>query len=142
MSGIFGLTPPSYLPTLFASSTPGDSLLATLYGYGGATLGTVNPIAALQQAESGETKQVALVAAEPQVKRDIAQFVHALSTAKTPADLLANPFALKVLLTANGLGSQSGNTALATQALLSDPAKPGSLVTKLTDTRWLAMNKT
>jgi len=75
MSGIFGLTPPSYLPTLFASSTPGDSLLATLYGYGGATSGTVNPIAALQQAESGETKQVALVAAEPQVKRDIAQFV-------------------------------------------------------------------
>jgi hypothetical protein len=142
MPGIFGLTPPSYLPTLFASSTPGDSLLATLYGYGSTTSGTVNPIAALQQAESGETKQVAVVAAEPQVKRDIAQFVQALSTAKTPADLLANPAALKVLLTANGLGSQVGNTALATQALLSDPAKPGSLVTKLTDTRWLAMNKT
>ena len=36
--------------------------------------------------------------------------------------LLANPAALKVLLTANGLGDQVSNTALATQALLADPA--------------------
>ena len=116
MSGF--LSPPSYLPTLFGSASQGTSLLASLYGYSGPAPGTVNPIAALEQAQSGETKQVALVAQEPQVKRDIAQFTQALASAKTPAQLLANPTVLKVLLTANGLADQIGNTALATQALL------------------------
>ncbi len=142
MSGSVNLSIPSYLPTLFAASTPGNSLLATLYGYAGPTPGTINPIAALQQAKTGETNQVALIAAEPQVKRDITQFTAALAAAKTPAQLLANPAALKVLLTANGLGDQVANTALATQALLSDPSKPNALATQLSDSRWLTMNKT
>jgi hypothetical protein len=141
MSG-FSLNVPSYLPTLLNSSTPGDSLLTTLYGYAGANPATVNPIAALEQAKTGETKQVAVVAAEPQIKRDLAQFTQALATAKTPAQLLANPTALKVLLTANGLGDQVANTALATKALLSDPSDPKSLVNQLTDTRWAAVVKT
>jgi hypothetical protein len=143
MTGTVNLSAPSYLPTLFGASIPGDSLLATLYGYSsGASTVSVNPITALQQAQAGETKQVALVSAQPQVKRDLAQFTQALAAAKTPAQLLANPAALKVLLTANGLGDQVSNTALATQALLADPAVPSSLVNKLTDTRWLAVNKT
>jgi Protein of unknown function (DUF1217) len=142
MSGSVNLNAPSYMPTLFGSNSADASLLSTLYGYAGPTSGSVNPIAALQQAKSGETKQVALIAAEPDVKREISQFTQALATAKTPAQLLANPVALKVLLTANGLGDQVGNTALATQALLTDPAKPNSLVNQLTDTRWLTTNKT
>jgi Protein of unknown function (DUF1217) len=142
MSGSVNLTAPSYLPTLFNSNSEGSSLLAALFGRGGPGQGSVNPIAALEQAKAGETRQVALVAAEPQVKRDIAQFTQVLATAKTPADLLANPSALKVLLTANGLGDQVPNTALATRALLADPAQPGSLVNKLPDTRWLSVNKT
>src|SRR5579864_3341727 len=126
MSGSVNLNVPSYLPTLFGSNTQSVSLLSTLYGYAGPAAGTVNPIAALGQAQSGETRQVALVAAEPQVQRDVVQFTQALATAKTPAQLLANPAALKVLLTANGLADQIGNTALATQALLSNPSDPGS----------------
>lgn len=137
-----GLTPPSYLPTLFGAATQGSSLLASLYGYSGPAPGTVNPIAALEQAKTNETKQVALVAAEPQVERDIAQFKQALAGAKTPAQLLANPAALKVLLTANGLGDQVNNTALATKALLANPAQPNSLINQLTDSRWLSVNKT
>jgi hypothetical protein len=142
MSGSVNLSIPSYLPTLFASSSPGDSLLATLYGNAGPTPGTMNPISALQQAKTGETSQVAVIAADPQVKRDLAQFTAALAAAKTPAQLLANPAALKVLLTANGLGDQLTYTALATKALLSDPSKPNSLASQLPDSRWLTMNKT
>jgi PPE-repeat protein len=142
MSGSVNLNSPSYLPMLFGGSTTGDSLLATLYGQAGPTPGSTNPIAALRQAQTGETKQVALIAAEPQVQRDIAQFTQALAAAKTPARLLANPAALKVLLTANGLGDQVPNTALATQALLSDPTKSNALINQLTDTRWLPVNKT
>ncbi len=142
MSGSVNLNVPSYLPTLFASSAPGSSLLASLYGGSSLAAGTVNPIAALEQAKAGETRQVALVAQEPQVKRDIAQFTQGLATAKTPAQLLANPSALKVLLTANGLGDQVNNTALATQALLSDPSKSNALVNQLSDSRWLTMNQT
>jgi Protein of unknown function (DUF1217) len=141
MSGPVGLSPPSYLPSLFGFASQGTSLLSTLYGYAAPTPGSVNPIAALQQAQAGETKQVALVSAEPQVKRDIAEFAKALAAAKTPAQLLANPAAMKVLLTANGLGDQVPYTALATKALLADPADKGSLVNRLGDSRWLNVNK-
>ena len=61
MSGSVSI--PSYLPTLFAASSQGDSLLATLYGNAGSTTrGTINPIAALLQARTGEAKQVAVIA--------------------------------------------------------------------------------
>jgi hypothetical protein len=117
---------PSYLPTLLDSGSHGVSLLAALHGDGGHTRDTADPIEALARAKSGETSEVALVAAKPQVKRDIAQFTQALATAETPAQLLANPAALRVLLTANGLGDQTSNPALATRALLSDPSDVGS----------------
>jgi hypothetical protein len=153
MRGTVSLNAPSYLPTLLGSASRGASLLATLHGYGGhdqgghdyggPAAGTVNPIEALERAISGETRQVAQVAAKPQVKRDIAQFTQALATAKTPEQLLANPAALKVLLTANGLGDQTGNTTLATQALLSDPSEFRSPSDDASnDTRWLSVNQT
>jgi hypothetical protein len=142
MTGSVNLNVPSYLPTLLDSSVPGDSILATMFGFAGPNPGSANPIAALAQAKAGETKQVAVVASQTDVKRDLAQFAKAVATAKTPADLLANPFALKVLLTANGLGNQAANTALATKALLADPSNTGSLVNKLSDSRWMSMNKT
>ena len=141
MSGSIGSN--SYLISLFGvGSSGGDSLLSTLYGLGGQTAGSSNPIAALQQATQQETKQVALTAAQPDVKRDIAGFTNALRKAKTPEELLNNPLALKVLLTANGLGNQAASTALAKKALLSDPEKSDSLVNKLTDTRWKQVAKT
>lgn len=142
MSGSVNLNAPSYLPTLYGGGSVGNSLLATLYGYGTATPGNTNPIAALVLAQTGEKKQLAQIAAEPEVKRDIAQFMQALAKAKTPADLLNNPAAMKVLLTANGLGDRASAPALAKQALLSDPAKPGALVNRLSDTRWKSVNKT
>lgn len=137
MSGSVHLQAPGYLPTLFGGGgAVGDSLLATLYGQTPRAAGSANLLAALRQARSGETMQVSLVAAEPQVQREVTQFRQALASAKTPADLLNNPSALKVLLTANGLGDRLASTDLAKQALLSDPADPASLANRLPDTRW------
>ena len=146
MSGSIGSG--SYLTSLFgagllgAGSPGGDSPLSTLYGLGGQTVGSSNPIAALRQATLQETKQVALTAAQPDIKRDIAGFTNALQKARTPEGLLNDPRALKVLLTANGLGDRAASTALAKKALLSDPDKDGSLVNRLTDTRWKQVAKT
>jgi hypothetical protein len=136
------LKAPSYLPTMLGTGSQGTSLLAALHQDSDPAPETVNPIEALEQATSGETRQVALVAARPQVKRDIAQFTQALATAQTPEQLLANPAALRVLLTANGLGDQAGNTALATQALLSDPMQVSSAADTSSNPRWLTVNQT
>lgn len=125
-----------------ASGSASGALLNILYGQStsGTASGT-NPIVALQVAEAGETKAVAAVAAQPQTARDIATFKAALVAAKTPADLLSNPVALKVLLTANGLASQAQYPALASKALLSDTSQPGSLASKLLNPQYLATAK-
>ena len=120
------------------------SLLSALYGRGatsGLASGT-DPVTALNNALKTETKSVAAVAKQPQVARDIAAFTAAVAKAKTPADVLSNPAALKVLLTANGLGDQAAYPALAKKALLSDTSKAGSLAAKLANTQWLATAKT
>ena len=126
------------LPT--ASSSSSLDLASILYGSGTSSGG--NPVAALQTALSSETKAVAGIANEASTKRDIAAFRAAVASAKTPAALLANPVARKVLLTANGLGDQADYAALATKALLSDTTKTGNLASRLADTRWLSVAKT
>lgn len=120
------------------------NLLDTLEGVAtsGAPLVEQNPIAALQTAEKNKTKDIATTAAEPQIARAVAAFEAAVQQAKTPAQLLANPAVLQVLLTANGLGDQTAYGALAKQVLLSDPSDPKSLVNKISDTRWLPVVQT
>lgn len=117
----------------------GDPILNALYG---PTTGGGNPIQALEVAQQNQTQDVAATAAQPAVSRDVAAFEQAVATAKTPADVLNNPTALKVLLTANGLGDQAGYTALAQKALLSDPSDPNSLVSQLSDTTWKSVAQT
>ena len=129
----------SLLPTT-ANQSSAD-LLGILYGKSTGA-GSTNPVLALQLALKTETKSVATVAKEPETARDIATFRAAVAKAKTPAELLANPVARKVLLTANGLGDQTDYGALVSKALLSDTSKTGSLASKLTDTRWLSVAKT
>ena len=115
-------------------------MIGTFYGFGSSCGG--NPVVALQQAIRTRTKSVAAVALQPQIKRDVAAFRAAVAAAPDLKALLANPAARRVLLTANGLGSQVDNRALAQQALMSDPDKPGSLVNRLPDRRWAAMAQT
>jgi hypothetical protein len=130
----------SSILTLFSGlAGVGDPVLNALYG-GPASGG--DPIQALQTAERNESQDVAATAAQPAVARDISAFQSAVANAKTPAELLANPAFLKVLLTASGMSDQLGFTALATQALLSNPADPKALVNQLSDTRWKTVNET
>jgi Protein of unknown function (DUF1217) len=145
MSANVNLNAPSYLPTLLGPDKSGTSLLSTLSGYHGQD--TEPPVLA-EAAEAGPiaaepaTEVARELARELQARSDISQFIKALVAAKTPAQLLADPAALKVLLTANGLGDQAGDTVLATQALLADPANANSMVNKLADQRWLSVNQT
>ncbi len=126
-----------------AGGVGGSDLLGTLYGSSGGTRATAtSALAALQNAEKNQTRLVAVTAKQPDVARDIAAFQTALASAKTPSDLLNNPVARKVLLTANGLGSFADSAALARQALLSDPQDNKSLVNRLTDTRWKSVAQT
>jgi hypothetical protein len=135
------------IATLFTSSanTTSSSIVSILEAsYGGATSGTVtssqNPIIALRIAQQNETKDIQAEAKSPQVQRDIAAFTKAVNSAKTAKQLLQNPTVLKVLLTANGLGSQVGFPALAQKALLSNPSDPNGLANQLssTNSQWLS----
>jgi hypothetical protein len=124
------------LTTLFNTTFgAGDSLLNALYGSGSGSA-TQNPVVALQSAEKNETQDIKVTGARPDVKMAISQFTKAVSSAKTVAELLANPTIMKVLLTANGMQDQIGYTALATKALTSNLTDPKSLANVLTDTRW------
>ena len=118
----------------------GSSLLDALYGNQQASGG--DPVLALQRAVKNQTKAVATEAKQPEVARDIAAFRKAVAKAPDAKTLLADPVARKVLLTANGLGSQTDYAALASKALLSDTSKPDSLASKLSNAQWLTAAKT
>jgi hypothetical protein len=133
------------LATLFnysaTSASGADPFLSIVYGGGAATPNSpAGALAALQQAEANEAQDVAQVAAQPAVARDIANFTAAVNSATSVQALLANPTVLKVLLTANGLADQIPYTALAQQALMSNPADPNSVANQLsgTNSNWEA----
>lgn len=144
MSGISPFTS-SVLSLFTANSATTDPILSALYGSGtGGTggVGGAGPVQALSNAEQMQTQEVNLTSQLPAVARAISQFESAVKSATSPAQLLANPDVMNVLLTASGMSDQVGFTALATQALLSNPADPNALVNQLTDTRWLTVNQT
>ena len=140
MPGSITLNAPSYQPALVGSPSPGISLLASLSGEARVTSGTAGSGTVAQLAQTRPAHSVTPAGTEPRVKQDIAQFVRAVALANTPAQLLANAAALRVLLTANGLADQAGNPALAIRALLSNPARANSLLNQLKDPRWYAIN--
>ena len=114
-----------------------SGLLSAIYSTpsnSGAT--STDPLGDLKRAEANSTKDIAQTAKQPQVARDIADFRAKVAAAKTPAALLQDPTVLKVLLTANGLGSQAQYTALVQKALLSDTTKPTALANTLPNAAW------
>ena len=119
----------------FASGTS-DPILNTIFNFTAATNTPAAALAALQSAETNETTDVAAVSQQPSVARDIARFTAAVTSATSVQSLLANPNFLKVLLTANGLADQIPYTALAQQALMSNPADSSSLANQLSNTSW------
>lgn len=96
---------------------------------GTAGAGTIK--VALASAEKNEAKQLAQVAKDPQIVRDLARYEKVLRNAKTIEDVLADPIARKVLMTANGLKADVDNIGLLKRALLSDPSDPKSVAAQM-----------
>lgn len=117
------------------------NLLQPRYGASGGAVGG-NPITALRVAEANQAKSIAATARRPEVAREVAAFRAAVARAPDVETLLKDPRALKVLLTANGLGDKAQYPALAQKALMSDPADPKSLANRLGDRRWVAAAET
>ncbi len=116
---------------LNALESPATSLPTTTFVSSG------NPITDLKLAQQEETAGVAQEALQPQVAHAINAFKTAVANATTIQSALANPDVQQVLLTANGLSSYIGETALAQKILLSDPSDPNSLVNKMANGTWL-----
>lgn len=110
--------------------------------FGGGAGSGLNPVTALRLAEANQTKSIAATARKPEIAREVEAFRAAVARAPDIETLLKDPRALKVLLTANGLGDQAQYTALAQKALTSDPDDPASLANRLGDRRWIAAAET
>lgn len=129
----------SDITTLFpgSASSSASDLLQTLYqGIASGSASGVDPLQALNQAEVNQTSDIQMTAQQPDVARSISQFTAEVKSATSVQQLLQNPAVLQVLLTANGLGDQTQFTALAQEALMSNPSDPDLLVNQLSDTRW------
>jgi hypothetical protein len=141
MSGINTSLDYASLFNFSGTTTTTDSLLNTLYNFS-ATVTPTSALQSLQSAEANETQDVAQEAQQPSVQRDIATFTQAVQSATSVQQLLSNPTVLKVLLTANGLSDQVNYTALAQQALMSNPNDSNSLANTLSNTAWATAAKT
>jgi hypothetical protein len=75
---------------------------------------------ALQNAEKNEEKQLAQIAKDPMVQKDLARFAAVVKGAETLDEILDDPIARRVFLKANGLGDQADSVALAKKTLSSD----------------------
>jgi Protein of unknown function (DUF1217) len=101
-----------------------------------------NPITDLKLAQAEQTTGVAQEAQQPQIARAITAFTTAVSNATSIQSALLNPNVQQVLLTANGLSSYIGETALVQKILLSNPSDPNSLVNQLGNSTWLSTVQT
>ncbi len=145
--GMSGIVSGVDYSVLFGSSSSSDastSILTALYSAKttSTSTSTGNPILDLKLAEQNQDQDVARVAKDPTVVRDIAAFTQGLANAKTLDAALSNPNVMKVLLTANGLSDELQYTALAKKALMSDASDSSSLVNQLSDTRWKTLAQT
>lgn len=110
----------------------------------GATANVGSVKSALVNAEKNEAQQLAQAAKDPQVQKDLARYEKVVKNAKTVDDVLNDPIARKVLMTANGLKSDIDNIALAKKAMTSDPTDKTSLAARMSsiNSGWLNFAKT
>jgi hypothetical protein len=136
--------PLSSVSSLFGSarSSGGMDLSFITRGASGAspTAGPGAATLALANAAKHEAKQLADLAKDPQIVRDLARYEKVLKNARSINDVLDDPVARKVLMTATGLKSDVDNIALLKKALLSDPADKKSLAVRMStiNDAWLA----
>lgn len=134
---------------LFSGGSVSDSsidaaMLSTLYsGTSSSSLPTStfvssgNPLTDLKLAQSQEATDVAQVEKQPVVQSAISQFKSAVANAPDIQTALSNPAVQNVLLTANGLSSYIGDTALVQKLFMSDPSDPNSLVNQFGNAEWM-----
>ncbi|WP_159997363.1 DUF1217 domain-containing protein [Roseomonas sp. 18066] len=117
---------------------PINPYLGTLFGYGSDSGGMTGSdrIGLYNKTLKNEAKDTERLSKDASIKRDLERLQKAISSAKTPADLLKDPTARKVLLQAYGLAGQEDNVALATKALTSDTTVTGNLASQLTNAAW------
>ena len=136
---------------LFSGESTTDAttaMLTALYsGSSSATptttfVSTGNPITDLKLAQQEQTSGVAAEAKQPQVADVVNAFKKAVANATSIQQALLNPDVQQVLLTANGLSSYIGETALVQKVLLSDPNQSNSLVNQLGNATWLSTVQT
>jgi hypothetical protein len=142
-----GVNYASLFPSSSSAGSASAQILAALYGggtSGAAGSSNVNPVEALQVAQANQTTDIADEAKTPTVQLAIQAFTKVVNAATSVKSLLSNPDFLQVFLTANGLGSQVDYTALAQQALLSDPTDSKSLANQLagSNSAWLSTVQT
>ena len=127
------ILPLSTVSMLFGSS--GANTLTSLTagtsssGTPTANVGTIKT--ALTNAEKNEAKQLKQVARDPEVVRDVARYEKVVKSARTIDDVLNDPIARKVLMTANGLSADVNNVGLAKKAMMSDPADKSSVAYRM-----------
>jgi hypothetical protein len=131
---------------LFGGSSSSDTLLAIAQGRTGASAAAPQRdlLAVLKDAEKNGAAQIAAKGREPQIKREVDDLIKGVLKAKTVDELLADPKAMKVLLTAAGLEEFVSARGLVAKALKSDPADPNSLAVRLASTNgaWLSAART
>ena len=116
-----------------------SSMIGTIYSAPAAQTGpstfasTGNPLLDLKLAQKNQTADVAQEAKQPQVLQAITAFTAAIGKATSIQQALGNPAVQQVLLTANGLSTYIGETALVQKALMSDPNDPKSLANRMGD---------
>lgn len=129
------LMPLSTVSMLFGSSSGTSTLTSLATGVSAtsssstANVGTVKT--ALVNAQKNEDKQLKQVAKDPEVVRDLARYEKVVKNAKSIDDVLNDPIARKVLMTANGLKSDVDNIGLAKKAMMSDPTDTSSVAYKM-----------
>lgn len=94
-----------------------------------ANIGSVK--SALVSAEKNKAKQLAQVAKDPQIQKDLARYEKVVKSARTIDDVLNDPVARTVLMTANGLKADINNIALAKKGMTSDPTDAKSVAAKM-----------
>lgn len=127
--------------SLLPQSSGGINVAAFYGGTGGAaSFSAANAHVALKQAEANEARQLEQAAKDPAVKRDLARYERVVKEAETVDDVLNDPVARRVLLTANGLGDQADYLGLVKKGVMSDPFDQSSLAFRMSEINgaWLA----
>lgn len=128
------ITPAMFSMLFSGSARTGSvdfSFLTQSSSSGTATANVGSVKSALANAEKNEAKQLAQVAKDPQVQKDLARYARVVKNAKTMDDVLNDPVARRVFMTANGLKAHVDQIGLAKKALNSSPDDKSSPAARL-----------